>query len=115
MVAQVAALDHQGAFSALILVGTRLVGPGLPDPDLPDHDRATMSRLLAHSMPHWADREAVVEFAAAGAEILGDDPVRRGCGRRAHLGPHTRHRTCDPDGQPAGHGLRHARLRTPLA
>src|SRR5215212_11826554 len=42
MVAQVAALDHPGAFSALILVGTRAVGPGLPDPDLPDHDEATM-------------------------------------------------------------------------
>jgi pimeloyl-ACP methyl ester carboxylesterase len=78
MVAQVAALDHQGAFSALILVGTRAVGPGLPDPDLPDHDRATMSRLFARSMPDWTDREAVVEFAAAGAEILGDDPVTAG-------------------------------------
>jgi pimeloyl-ACP methyl ester carboxylesterase len=78
MVAQVAALDHQGAFSALILVGTRAVGPGLPDPDLPDHDRATMSRLFARSMPDWTDRGAVVEFAAAGAEILGDDPVTAG-------------------------------------
>ncbi|WP_457518388.1 alpha/beta fold hydrolase [Streptomyces sp. TE33382] len=25
-------------------------------------------------MPDWTDREAVAEFAAAGAEILGDDP-----------------------------------------
>jgi pimeloyl-ACP methyl ester carboxylesterase len=78
MVAQVAALDHPGAFSALILVGTRAVGPGLPDPDLPDHDRATMSRLFARSTPDWTDRQAVVEFAAAGAEILGDDPVAAG-------------------------------------
>jgi pimeloyl-ACP methyl ester carboxylesterase len=26
-------------------------------------------------MPDWTDREAVAEFAAAGAEIRGDDPV----------------------------------------
>lgn len=43
--------------------------------DLPDHDQATMDRLFAHPMPDWADREAVVQFAAASAEILGDDPV----------------------------------------
>src|SRR5215211_2920308 len=75
MVAQVAALDHPGAFSALTLVGTRAVAPGPPDDDLPDHDSATMSRLFAHEMPDWIDREAVADFAAAGAEILGDDPV----------------------------------------
>ncbi|HET6834895.1 MAG TPA: hypothetical protein VFH30_13555 [Acidimicrobiales bacterium] len=34
-----------------------------------------MSRLFALSMPDWTDRETVAEFAAAGAEILGDDPV----------------------------------------
>ncbi|MBQ0887251.1 alpha/beta hydrolase [Streptomyces sp. RM72] len=75
MVAQVAALDHPGAFSALTLVGTRAVAPGPPDDDLPDHDRATMSRLFARPMPDWAHREAVAEFAATGAEIRGDDPV----------------------------------------
>ncbi|GAB2592164.1 hypothetical protein GCM10027168_26580 [Streptomyces capparidis] len=75
MVAQVAVLDHPDAFSALTLVGTRAVAPGPPDDDLPDHDRATMSRLFARAMPDWADREAVAEFAAAGAAILGDDPV----------------------------------------
>ncbi|WP_063130482.1 alpha/beta fold hydrolase [Nocardia fusca] len=75
MVAQVAVLDHPGAFSALTLVGTRAVAPGPPDDDLPDHDRATMSRLFARPMPDWADREAVAEFAAAGAELRGDDPV----------------------------------------
>ncbi|MFD9936918.1 alpha/beta fold hydrolase [Streptomyces massasporeus] len=75
MVAQVAALDHPGAFSALTLVGTRPVAPGPPDRDLPDHDQATMGRLFTRSMPDWADREAVAEFAAAGAAILGDDPV----------------------------------------
>lgn len=75
MVAQVAALDHPGAFSVLILAGTRSVAPGPPDDDLPDHDRATMSRLSAHPMPDWTDREAVAESAAARAEILGDDPV----------------------------------------
>jgi pimeloyl-ACP methyl ester carboxylesterase len=75
MVAQVAVLDHPDAFAALTLVGTRAVAPGPPDDDLPDHDQATMSRLFARPMPDWADREAVAEFAAAGAEIRGDDPV----------------------------------------
>jgi pimeloyl-ACP methyl ester carboxylesterase len=75
MVAQVAALDHPGAFSALTLVGTRAVAPGPPDDDLPDHDQAIMSQLFAHPMPDWTDREAVAEFAAARAEICGDDPV----------------------------------------
>jgi hypothetical protein len=46
MVAQVAALDHPGAFSALTLAGTRAVAPGKPDDDLPDHDKATMKRLF---------------------------------------------------------------------
>jgi pimeloyl-ACP methyl ester carboxylesterase len=71
----VAVLDHPNAFSALTLVGTRAVAPGPPDDDLPDHDQATMSRLFARPMPDWTDREAVAEFAAAGADILGDDPV----------------------------------------
>jgi pimeloyl-ACP methyl ester carboxylesterase len=75
MVAQIAALDHPGAFSALTLAGTRAVAPGKPDDDLPDHDQATMSRLFTRPMPDWADREAVAEFAAVGAEILGNDPV----------------------------------------
>ena len=34
-----------------------------------------MTRLFAQPMPDWTDREAVAEFAAARAEILGDDPV----------------------------------------
>lgn len=75
MVAQVAVLDHPGAFSALTLAGTRAVAPGPPDDDLPDHDQAAMSRLFTRPVPDWADREAVAEFAAGGAEILGDDPV----------------------------------------
>ncbi|MDQ0402101.1 alpha/beta hydrolase [Streptomyces sp. NPDC000349] len=78
MVAQVAALDHPEAFSALTLAGTRAVAPGPPDDDLPDHDAATMGRLFAHPMPDWTDREAVSEFAAAGAAILGDDPDAAG-------------------------------------
>ena len=41
----------------------------------PTMTRATMSRLFAQPMPDWTDREAVAEFAAAGAEILGDDPI----------------------------------------
>ena len=36
MGAQVAALDHPGAFSALTPAGTRAVEPGPPDDDLPD-------------------------------------------------------------------------------
>jgi pimeloyl-ACP methyl ester carboxylesterase len=75
MVAQVAALDHPGRFSALTLAGTRAVAPGKPDADLPNHDKATMKRLFTRPMPDWTDREVVAEFAAAGAQILGDDPV----------------------------------------
>jgi len=75
MVAQVAALDHPDAFSALTLAGTRPVAPGPVDDDLPDHDAATMGRRFALPMPDWSDRAAVAEFAAAGAEILGDDPA----------------------------------------
>ncbi|WP_329491722.1 alpha/beta fold hydrolase [Kitasatospora sp. NBC_01246] len=75
MVAQVAVLDHPDSFSALTLVGTRPVAPGPPDDDLPDHDPATMRRLFARPMPDWTDRRAVAEFAATGAEILGDDPA----------------------------------------
>ena len=75
MVAQVAALDHPEAFSALTLAGTRPVAPGPVDDDLPDHDAATMDRLFSRSMPDWSDRDAVTEYAAAGAEILGDDPA----------------------------------------
>jgi pimeloyl-ACP methyl ester carboxylesterase len=75
MVAQVAALDHPQAFSALTLAGTRPVAPGPVDDDLPDHDAATMDRLFSRSMPDWSDRDAVAEFAAGGAEILGNDPA----------------------------------------
>ena len=75
MVAQVAALDHPEAFAALTLAGTRPVAPGPVDDDLPDHDPATMGRLFSRSMPDWSDRDAVAEFAADGAEILGDDPA----------------------------------------
>lgn len=83
MVAQVAALDHPEAFSALTLAGTRPVAPGPVDDDLPGHDAATMGRLFSRSMPDWSDRDAVAEYAAAGAEILGDDPaaVRAVAGR----------------------------------
>ena len=75
MVAQVAALDHPDAFSALTLVGSRPVAPGLVDHDLPDHDAATMGRLFSRAMPYWSDRAAVAQFAAVGAQILGDDPA----------------------------------------
>ena len=75
MVAQVAVLDHPEAFSALTLAGTRPVAPGPVDGDLPDHDAATMDRLFSRPMPDWSDRDAVTEYAAAGAEILGDNPA----------------------------------------
>jgi pimeloyl-ACP methyl ester carboxylesterase len=73
MVAQVAVLDHPAAFAALTLVGTRPVAPGPVDGDLPDHDPTTMQRLFSRPMPDWSDREAVADFMAAGAAILGDD------------------------------------------
>lgn len=75
MVAQVAALDHSEAFSALTLVGTRPVAPGPVDDDLPDHDEATMGRLFSCSMPDWTDRDTVADDAARSADILGDDPA----------------------------------------
>lgn len=74
MVAQVAALEHPDAFSALTLAGTRPVAPGPVDDDLPDHDATTMGRLFSRSMPDWSDRDAVTEYAAQSADILGDDP-----------------------------------------
>ncbi|MBP1325376.1 pimeloyl-ACP methyl ester carboxylesterase [Leucobacter exalbidus] len=73
-VAQVAALDHPASFSALTLIGTRPVAPGPTDPDLPDHDQATMSQLFSRPGPDWEDRASVVEYAAQGATILGNDP-----------------------------------------
>jgi pimeloyl-ACP methyl ester carboxylesterase len=75
MVAQVAALDHPEAFSALTLVGTRPVAPGQVDDDLPDHDAATMQQLFSRPVPDWSDRDEVTAWAARGAELLGDDPV----------------------------------------
>lgn len=75
LVAQIAALDHPDAFSALTLVGTRPVAPGPVDADLPDHDTATMARLFSRRKPDWSDRSAVAEYAAGGADILGDDPA----------------------------------------
>jgi hypothetical protein len=56
MVAQVAALDHPSAFSALTLVGTRSIAAGRIDAALPDHDPTTMKRLFSRPMP---DRAAV--------------------------------------------------------
>jgi pimeloyl-ACP methyl ester carboxylesterase len=74
MVAQVAALEHPDAFSALTLVGTRPVAPGPVEDDLPDHDAATMDAVFSRPMPDWTDRTAVAAFAADGAELLGNDP-----------------------------------------
>ncbi|KOX34137.1 alpha/beta hydrolase [Saccharothrix sp. NRRL B-16348] len=74
MVAQVAALDHPGAFSALTLVGTRPVAPGPVDDDLPDHDAKAMGALFSLPRPEWNDRAAVAAYAADRAVLLGDDP-----------------------------------------
>ncbi len=74
MVAQVAALDHPGAFSALTLCGTRPVAPGPVDADLPDHDKKAMRELFSLPMPDWSDRAAVADRAAASAKVLGNDP-----------------------------------------
>jgi pimeloyl-ACP methyl ester carboxylesterase len=74
MVAQVAALDHPDAYSALTLVETRPVAPGPVDDDLPDHDADVMGALFSRPKPDWGDRAAVAAFAADGAVLLGDDP-----------------------------------------
>jgi|tagenome__1003787_1003787.scaffolds.fasta_scaffold20983653_3 pimeloyl-ACP methyl ester carboxylesterase len=92
MVAQVAALDHSNAFSALTLVSTRPVALGPVDDDLPDHDAATMGAVFSRPMPDWTDRSAVAAFAADGAELLGTDP-EQARDRGTDLGPHTVERT----------------------
>jgi pimeloyl-ACP methyl ester carboxylesterase len=74
MVAQVAALDHPDAFSALTLVSTRPVAPG-PVDDLPDHDAATMAAVFSRPIPDWTDRSAVAAFAASGAARSCRDPA----------------------------------------
>jgi pimeloyl-ACP methyl ester carboxylesterase len=74
MVAQVAALEHPNAFSALTLLSTRPVAPGPVDDDLPGHDPATMAVLFSRPMPDWTNRAAVAAFAVAGAGPLGNDP-----------------------------------------
>lgn len=75
MVAQVAALDHPDAFSALTLIGTRPVAPGPVDDDLPDHDEATMGLLFSLPQPDWTDVDEAADFMAEGARILSDDPI----------------------------------------
>jgi pimeloyl-ACP methyl ester carboxylesterase len=104
MVAQVAALDHPDAFSALTLAGTRPVAPGRVDADLPDHDAATMKRLFSRSMPDWSDRAAGVRRRRRGDPRRR--PRRRARDRRAQVGPHAGDRARGGDGQPAGHGVR---------
>jgi pimeloyl-ACP methyl ester carboxylesterase len=73
MVAQVTALDHPHAFSALTLLSTRPVAPGPVDDDLPDHDVAIMDAMFSRPMPDWTDRAAVAAYAADGAALLGND------------------------------------------
>ena len=78
MVAQLAALDHPAAFSALTLIGTRAVAPGPVDENLPDHDADVKRRVFSLTPPDRAARESVVAFATARAEILGNDAVAAG-------------------------------------
>jgi pimeloyl-ACP methyl ester carboxylesterase len=70
IVAQVAALDHPDAFSALPLVGTRSVAPGPVDDDLPDHDAATVrapdARLARPCCRSGVRRRRRVRFLARG-------------------------------------------------
>ncbi|NLD84679.1 MAG: alpha/beta hydrolase [Actinomycetales bacterium] len=76
MVAQIAALDHPEAVSALTLVGTRSVAPGPVDDDLPDHDMAVMQQMFSGPEPDWSDRSAVAGEAARRGLLLGNDPER---------------------------------------
>ena len=69
MVAQVAALDHPDAFSALTLIGTRPVAPGPVDDDLPDHDEATMGPLFSLPQPDWTDVDEAADFMAAARDV----------------------------------------------
>ena len=96
MVAQVAALDHPSAFSALTLVSTRPVAPGPVDNDLPDHDEATMAALFSRPMPDWTDRAAVAAFAGDAAEHLGNDRDEA-CATAARIWDRT------PSGDPSLH------------
>ncbi|WP_258234295.1 alpha/beta fold hydrolase [Brevibacterium oceani] len=103
MVAQVAALDHPGAFSALTLIGSRPVAPGPVDEDLPDHDDAAMGRLFSQTMPEWTDIDAVADHAAEGARVLGNDPEEA---RRGAMRIWQRTRSADgksPSSDPAAH------------
>src|SRR5260370_20666002 len=68
MVAQMAALDHPDAFSALTLVSTRPVAPRPVDDDPPGHDAATLDAVFSRPMPDWTDRAAVAAFAGDRAE-----------------------------------------------
>ena len=49
-------------------------GPARRRPARP-RPRRRWAPLFARPLPDWADRDAVAEFAAAAAEILGDDPA----------------------------------------
>ena len=74
MVAQVAALDHPAAFSALTLVGTRPVAPGRVDTTCPTTTRDDEAAVLTPDA-RLVRPPAAAENAVAGAEILGDDPA----------------------------------------
>jgi pimeloyl-ACP methyl ester carboxylesterase len=115
MVAQVAALDHPDTFSALTLAGTRPVAPGPVDDDLPDHDKAAMKRRFELPKPDWSDRAAVAEWAAAGAAVFGDDPGAARATAERIFDRTPGHGALCPDGQPAWHGVRQARLHATLA
>lgn len=65
-------------------------------------------------MLDWSDRDAVAEYAASGAEILGNDRVVTGAAAARIRDAH-RVRCPSADGQSAGYGVRWSRLRSAMA
>jgi hypothetical protein len=61
-----AVIDHQG----LADVAPWVIGGGRGEVK-----GGAQPRLFAHPMHDWTDREAVADYVAAGAGILGGDPV----------------------------------------
>ncbi|CAM5245683.1 hypothetical protein SVIOM342S_04016 [Streptomyces violaceorubidus] len=113
MVAQVAALDHPARSRRSRWPAPAPSRPARRTTTFPTTTWATMRRLFARPKPDWTHREAVAEFAATGAEVLGNDPAAARA-TAARVWDDARHRRPGPDGQPAGHGVLQARLRTPF-
>jgi pimeloyl-ACP methyl ester carboxylesterase len=71
MVAQIAVLDHPGAFSALTLAGTRPVAPGPPDDDSPTTIRrrwagwSSARRRTGPTGPRWRSSQPLARGSSA--------------------------------------------------